>query len=196
MSPGQLQFDPEEEAALIAKFGPTMERECRFDLDRAGFRLWWQSTALRRRAEVVMIVQRPDGRILLHAKGHYPPGTYRLPSGGVQWGESVLEALAREQVEALGLRLQPEGMPGLIRYELRYNGQTLHFASYLFRHCVGKKPRLSPQDPTEAIADFCWVEPENLPSVAKSLRGSSHGWRNWGAFRAVAHDLLVECNQQ
>jgi 8-oxo-dGTP pyrophosphatase MutT (NUDIX family) len=192
MSSGQLQFDPEEEAELIASYGPTVERECRFELDRAGFRLWWQSTALRRRSEVVMTVQRPDGRILLHAKGHYPPGTYRLPSGGVQWGESVLEALAREQVEELGLRLPPESMPGLVRYEFQYDGRTLHFVSYLFRHRVGIDPWLSPQDPTEAIADFCWVDPRDLPSVARSLRASSHGWYNWGAFRAVAHDMLAK----
>jgi 8-oxo-dGTP pyrophosphatase MutT (NUDIX family) len=106
----------------------------------------------------------------------------------------VLAALAREQVEELGLQLPPEGMPGIVRYELQYDGQTLHFASYLFRHRAGNAPLLSPQDPTEAIADFCWVKPRDLPAVAESLRASSQGWHNWGAFRAVAHDLLVECN--
>lgn len=195
MSARQLQFDPKEEQALIAAYGPTKEQDCRFELDRTGFHLWWQSTALRRRAEVVMAVQRSDGRLLLHAKGHYPPGTYRLPSGGVQWGESVLDALARELMEELGLQLLPAAMPGLVRYALVYDGQSLEFASYLFRFRVGKILRLSPQDPTEAITDFQWLEPEDLSSVAESLRGSSHGWHNWGAFRAVAHDLLVECSQ-
>ncbi len=195
MSARQLQFDPEEEQALIAAYGPTKERDCWFELDRTGFHLWWQSTALRRRAEVVMVVQRSDGRLLLHAKGHYPPGTYRLPSGGVQWGESILDALAREQMEELGLQLLPTTMPGLVRYTLYHDGQSLNFASYLFRLRAGENPRLSPQDPTEAISDFEWLELKDLSSVAESLRGSSHGWHNWGAFRAVAHDLLVQCNQ-
>jgi 8-oxo-dGTP pyrophosphatase MutT (NUDIX family) len=195
MSARQLQFDPEEELALTATYGPTEVREHRFDLDPVGFRLWWRSTALRRRAEVVMIVQRPDGRLLLHAKAHYPPDIFRLPTGGVQWGETVLEALAREQSEELGFSLPPESMPGLIRYALHYDDQTLRFASYLFRLRSEKDLRLSPRDPAEAIAEFHWLDPRDLPGVAQSLRDSSHGWHNWGAWRAVAHDLMAECCQ-
>ena len=56
MSARQLQFDPEEEQALIANYGPTKVREYQFDLDPVSYRLWWRSTALGRRAEVVMIV--------------------------------------------------------------------------------------------------------------------------------------------
>ena len=188
----QQQFDSEEEQALIASYGPTVERECRFELDREGYGLWWRATALQRRAEVVMIVQRPDGRLLLHAKGHYPPNTYRLPSGGVQWGEGVLEALNRELREELGLHLPVEAMPGLIRYTLHHEGHELHFASYLFHLRAELRTKPSPQDPGEAIADFHWLDPQDLPTVAEALRGSSHAWRNWGPFRAVAHDLLAE----
>jgi 8-oxo-dGTP pyrophosphatase MutT (NUDIX family) len=192
MSAVQQQFDGEEERALIAGYGPTIERECRFELDRVGYDLWLRATALQRRAEVVMIVQRPDGRLLLHAKGHYPPGTYRLPSGGVRWDEGVLEALDREQWEELGLHLPVEAMPGFVRYTLHHDGHLLHFASYLFLLRAERNPVLSPQDPTEAIAEFRWLDLQDLPTVAEALRGSPHGWRNWGPFRAVAHDLLAE----
>jgi NAD+ diphosphatase len=193
VNPRQWQFDREEERALIAAYGPTKERECRLELDLIGFRLWWQATALRRRAEVVMTVQRPDGRLLLHAKEHYPPDTYRLPSGGVQWGESILNALAREQMEELGLQLSPEAMPGIVRYTLHHQGKSIAFASYLFRLRAGENSLLLPQDANEAITEFRWLELKDLPAVAESLRSSTHGWHNWGAFRAVVHDFLVDC---
>ena len=38
--------------------------------------------------EVVMVVPRPGGKVLLHTKSFYPPGTYRLPTGRLRLGES------------------------------------------------------------------------------------------------------------
>jgi len=65
----QSQFDQAEEQSLVASFGPTEQRECRFELDETGYAYWWLITALIRRAEVVMVVQRPDGgpfRAIIH----------------------------------------------------------------------------------------------------------------------------------
>ena len=188
----QPQFDPAETEALIARYGPTMQRGCQFQLDEKGYAYWWQVKAFVRRAEVVMFVRRPDGRLLVHTKGHYPPATYRLPTGGVFWGEPVLDALAREQWEELGLRLPPVAMPGLIHYALQHGGQTIPFDSYIFLLQMDDDAVPVTQDACEAISELCWIEPTRLPAVADHLRRVIRAWGDWGPFRAVVHDLIAE----
>jgi len=188
----QPQFDPAETEALIARYGPTLQRGCQFQLDEKGYAYWWQVKAFVRRAEVVMFVRRPDGRLLVHTKGHYPPATYRLPTGGVFWGEPVLDALAREQWEELGLRLPPVAMPGLIHYALQHGGQTIPFDSYIFLLQMDDDAVPVTQDACEAISELCWIEPTRLPAVADHLRRVIRAWGDWGPFRAVVHDLIAE----
>jgi len=189
MTPSRDAAEIEE---LIARYGPTLQRECQVDLDDRGYAYWWQATALVRRAEVVMVVQRPDGRLLLHSKDHYPPATYRLPTGGVRRGEPVLSALARELWEELGLHLSPSAMPGLVRYALRYQGQTVSFASFVFFLRAEAEARLLPQDPCEAISELCWVESGKLPEVSNQLRQVNRAWGGWGPYRAIVHDLVSD----
>jgi 8-oxo-dGTP pyrophosphatase MutT (NUDIX family) len=188
----QPQFDQTEADALITRYGPTVQHGCQFHLDERGYAYWWQVKAFVRRAEVVMLVRRPDGRLLLHSKNHYPPATYRLPTGGVFWGEPVLDALAREQWEELGLRLVPVAMPGLIHYALRHAEQTIPFDSYIFLLQMDDDAVPVTQDDCEAISELCWIEPSRLPAVADHLRGVIRAWGDWGPFRAVAHDLVTE----
>lgn len=189
----QPQFDPTEEQALVGRYGPTRRREVEFTLDDVGFRYWLNATVIRqRRAEVVLIVQRPDGRLLLHTKTHHPPGTYRLPTGGVQWDEPVLEALAREQGEELGQHLALAGMAGIVHYTFSFGERAIPFASYLFVLRAGEDLSPQVQDPSEAISGFRWVAPGDIPAVAQQLRGVSHPWRGWGRFRAIPHELLAE----
>ena len=191
----QPQFDQAEAEALIARYGPTVRRECQFALDEQGYAYWWQVKAFLRRAEVVMVVQRPDGQLLLHTKDHYPPATYRFPSGGIGWGEMVLDALAREQWEEMGLRLLPASMPALIHYSLRYAEHTILYDSYIFILHLDCASTPIPQDPSEAISDLDWIEPARLPAVSNHLRSVIRAWGDWGPFRAVAHDVICEVLQ-
>src|SRR5438132_14274637 len=55
--------------------------------------------------EVCMVVRRPNAKLLLSIKTFYPRGAYRLPTGGIHHGESVLDALVREAYEETGLEL-------------------------------------------------------------------------------------------
>jgi 8-oxo-dGTP pyrophosphatase MutT (NUDIX family) len=188
----QPQYDPTETEALIARYGPTVQREFQLSLDEQGYAYWWQVKALVRRAEVVMVVQRPDGQMLLHTKEHYPPATYRFPSGGIGWGEMVLDALAREQWEEMSLRLPPASMPALIRYNMHHAEHTILYDSYVFVLRADDTPRPIPQDPDEAISDLCWIEPARLPVVSDHLRNVIRAWGEWGKFRAIAHDVIFE----
>jgi ADP-ribose pyrophosphatase YjhB (NUDIX family) len=146
--------------------------------------------AKKRRGEVVLVVERPDG-LILHTKEFYPPGTYRLPSGGVKWGESVLSALHREAWEEMGLQIEVERFLGLLEYELRCQEETMTFVSYVFL-VRGGEGKLIPQDEGERITSFCQVPVAELAAVGDSLRALEEDWRDWGEFRAIAHDFVVE----
>src|SRR5689334_2752741 len=56
-----------------------------------------------RYGEVCMVIRRKNGRILTMTKTFYPKGTYRLPTGGINHGESIFNALLRETQEETGL---------------------------------------------------------------------------------------------
>jgi len=143
-----------------------------------------------RRGEVIFVVERPAG-VILHTKDIYPSGTYRLPSGGVSWGESVLSALHREVREEMGLEIEVKRFLGLLEYQFRCQEEALPFVSYVFL-VRGGKGELIPQDEEERILSFRQVTVAELAAVADSLRAVEEDWRDWGEFRAIAHDFVVE----
>jgi ADP-ribose pyrophosphatase YjhB (NUDIX family) len=184
-------INPEEIEELARPYGPIERRSYSLEVGRRNFGDWRRELAEKRRGEVVFVVKRPAG-VILHTKDFYPPGTYRLPSGGVRWGESVLSALHREAQEEMGLEIiEVERFLGLLEYEFCCEEETMPFVSYVFlvREAGGE---LAPQDKEERILSFCQVPVAELPAVANSLRAMGEGWRDWGEFRAIAHDFVIE----
>jgi ADP-ribose pyrophosphatase YjhB (NUDIX family) len=182
-------INPQEIEELARQYGPTERRS--YLLERGGERReYWRRALAQRRGEVIFLVRQPGG-LILHTKDDYPPGTYRLPSGGVGWGESVLSALHREVREEMGLEIEVERFLGLLEYELRCEEETLPFVSYVFLvRGYGGEP--APQDEEEHITAFRQVPVAELAAVADSLRALEEDWRSWGEFRAIAHDFVVE----
>jgi ADP-ribose pyrophosphatase YjhB (NUDIX family) len=176
--------------ALARQYGPIERRSYSLEVGRRNFEDWRRELVEKRRGEVVFVVKGPVG-LILHTKDFYPPGTYRLPSGGVRWGESVLSALHREAQEEMGLKVEVERFLGLLEYEFRCQGETMPFVSYVFlvREAGGE---LAPQDKEERILSFCQVPVAELSAIADSLRAMEEDWRDWGEFRAIAHDFVVE----
>ena len=182
-------INPEEIKGLAKQYGPIERRS--FSLERGEERCeHWRRALATRRGEVIFVVERPAG-LILHTKDIYPPGTYRPPSGGVSWGESVLSALHREVREEMGLEIEVERFLGILEYELRCEEETIPFVSYVFlvRDDGGE---LIPQDEEERILSFRQVPVAELEAVANSLRAVEEDWRDWGEFRAIAHDFVVE----
>jgi ADP-ribose pyrophosphatase YjhB (NUDIX family) len=174
---------------LARQYGPIERRS--FSLERGGERCeYWRRALAKRRGEVIFLVKRAAG-LILHTKAIYPPGTYRLPSGGVGWGESVLSALHREVREEMGLDIEVERFLGLLEYEIRCKAQTLPFVSYVFLVRGGEGELIS-QDEEEHILSFRQVLVADLAAVADGLRALEGDWRDWGEFRAIAHDFVVE----
>lgn len=161
-------------------------------------------TSDRRRAEVCYIMHRgdPAAGLLLHIKTFYPPGAYRLPTGGIHWGEWVEETLAREIWEETGLpvgagaaAVQVERFLGVLSYEMvhREEGRTHTFATYCFLTRMPADAMPHPLDAEESILDWRWCALDELPDVAGTLAGvgpEHPDWAHWGRYRALSHRFV------
>lgn len=175
--------------ALEQAYGPFPQQQHQLTIDSV-FAQDMARAVQTRRGEVVMVLQREDGRVLLHTKAFYPPDTWRLPTGGIKPGESPPDAARREILEETGLPAQLTGLLGVLHYDLFADEQRIPFTSFVFlANTPGGTPAV--QDANEAITGYCWVRPEELGPVAARLRHLDSSWCTWGMFRALAHELVV-----
>ncbi len=174
----------------IACYGPPVERSFTLQVGEKIFR-YWQATRQKRLAEVVLLLQRKNGRYLAHTKDFYPPATYRLISGGIKPGEDLLAAVRREAYEETGLLVRIERFLALLRYRFYWQGYVLPFASYVFG-VVEEDGTLKVNDPGEAISGFREVTLAELDALAAQLEALHPEWEDWGRFRAIAHRVILE----
>jgi ADP-ribose pyrophosphatase YjhB (NUDIX family) len=144
-----------------------------------------------RRGEVVLAIERPGRCVLLHRKGWYEPGVYRLLSGGIDWHEAVENTLARELQEETGLTLDTTYFLGLLDCRIHYASEEVSFPSYIF-HLPRTKGVLRLPQTAEDITEFLDVSIADLPSVAEDLRHVPPPRMGWGRWRAIAHDFVYE----
>ena len=139
-----------------------------------------------------MVIPRSSGRVLLMTKRFYPTGIFRLPTGGMQQGESPETTFRREIKEETGLDLEIDRYLGKIDYILIYQDERLNFTSHVFL----TKPsdsEISPEDDSEEIIEFQEVSISGLISTAKaleSLEQTAPEWAGWGRFRAAVHRFV------
>jgi 8-oxo-dGTP pyrophosphatase MutT (NUDIX family) len=145
----------------------------------------------KRSGEVVYVLQTAPDEVLVHTKGFYPAGTYRLPSGTICPGESVEEALHREVREETGLEVQIARVLGLIEYEFRYGDERIPFASWALLVQPTSRQDVRVADPAEDIQEFRSVQINELRGIARHLRSLPGTWHDWGRFRATVHDLVA-----
>src|SRR5205823_929597 len=76
-------------------------------------------------AEVCMVVRRPTGNVLLSIKTFYPRSAYRLPTGGIDRDEPILDAVLRETLEETGLAVEVgRFLAALTYFGWRNNGRA------------------------------------------------------------------------
>jgi len=152
-------------------------------------RFWemWQ----KRSGEVVLVLRRPDGRLILQTKRFYPPGAFRLPTGGIRAGEDLLAAVRRETLEETGLAARIVRFLGVLRYRFERGGVPMERASYVFLLEAGAG-ELRPQDEAERISAFREVPVEELATVGERLERLPGEWAVWGRFRALVHRFAAE----
>jgi len=143
-----------------------------------------------RRGEVVFAIEYPAGSVLLHTKGWYEPGVYRLPTGGVKWNESVSQTLHRELEEETGLVALEVHMLGVLDCSIRYNNESVSFSSFVF-HIPRTAGNLT-LSRHEDITALRSVPVEDLPAIADELRRVPAPRNGWGHWRALAHDFAHE----
>ena len=120
-----------------------------------------------RKSEVVSAIIRPNGNLISITKPFYPEGTYRLPGGGIEEGESIESALYREIYEETGLQVEIVRFVSIIRYNIYATSQdesvtpSSNFTSYVFlvKEISGK---LVCNDEDEQISGFKEIAPEEL----------------------------------
>src|SRR5689334_18613060 len=152
-----------------------------------------------RYGEVCMVVRRKNGRLLTMTKTFYPKEAYRLPTGGINYGESIHDALLRETNEEMCLQVNINRFLTAIAYRVpAVNTQPLFYTfAFLLDEVSGT---LGAIDETERIEAFREIEPAELPTLAKFLEGVKNEysdeidgtWNNWGHFRAVIHRAVWE----
>ena len=136
----------------------------------------------------MFLLPRPGG-LLVHRKRHYPPGVWRLLTGGIEVGETVLEALRREVQEEVGYSPAPRRFVALITYEFTSGSSSITFTTYAFLMAPDDRPlRASVDGEVDATRA---VPLSELPHVARVLRTLPGDWGDWGRFRAVAHDVVA-----
>lgn len=183
---------PEEVEALARRFGEPHRKTCTMDVTQATYDAWTRKITagpVACRGEVIMVIVRPSGNVLLHTKDFYPTGVYRLLTGRVLWPDDVEQTLHREVREETSLEVNVERLLGLIDYEFQWNGKALPFVSYVFElHEIGGE--LCCIDTDEGITEFREATINELSQVARQLEQLEPRWQDWGNFRAVAHYMV------
>jgi 8-oxo-dGTP pyrophosphatase MutT (NUDIX family) len=179
--------------ALAGRFGTPITRDV--PLDDIAFDPVGNPS---RFAEVCMVVRRPTGNVLLSIKTFYPRGAYRLPTGGIDSDEPILDAVLRETLEETGLTVDVERFLAALTYRDGPSGPPVfHTFAFLLDDPTGAP--VTPLDEHEQIEAYIEVPVDELPRVADRLdrippdgAAGIPNWDAWGRFRAHVHRVVHE----
>ncbi len=143
-----------------------------------------------RGAKAAMVIEREPGWVLLHAKSHYPPGIFRLPTGIVQEGESSAQAALRELHEEANLTTtEPPRRLFSLGYEVEGLGQDFVTDAFLI---TGLKGELRPNDLSEKISAWREAALSDLDLLAGEHQRLDGEWRGWGLFYSALHRAVSQ----
>lgn len=186
----EIEFDPDEIMELSQRYGQPSVRRITLEADEYLFRSR-QHRSGGHRGEVVMAIERTAGTVLLHRKGWYERGVFRLPTGGIDPDEAIENTLYRELEEETGLRGGEVRFLGIIPCVLQHQSEELRFTSFIF-HILHPRGHLRIPDSKEDISDIREVRIRDLPEVSANLRRIAPPRSGWGHWRAIAHDFVHE----
>ena len=129
-------------------------------------------------AAVAVVLEREDGKILVQQrKGAYADGFFMVPTGHVDGGETMQEAMARELAEETGIIVHPADL------ELFHMSHSVYdvndeLITFFFRtdNFTGNGVNREPHK----CAGLHWVEPDKLPGpflihARQAIRGMDRG---------------------
>lgn len=140
--------------------------------------------------EVAFCVQRKNGKHIVIRSQSYPKGVYRVPTGGIRYGEQVSHALYREIGEELGLTVDDPRFLGGVLYDICYRKEQLNFISFVFR--LKETGGTILEDATEQeIHEFSEADKEMLSSICRNLETNRGSWQDWCQFRLQTTSFLL-----
>ncbi len=144
------------------------------------------------RAGVGIVVTRADGRVLTFARTDTDDGSRQLPQGGIEPGESAIDAAFRELAEETGLGTNDVELVSVSPFHTAYelpeeyrSAKTGRGQVHRWVHVEVRRADLPPV-PTDSgaeLTDPAWLEPNEVVEAAVEFRRP--------AYRAVA-DWLID----
>ena len=105
-----------------------------------------------------------DGKVLVVRRARKPAlGIYTLPGGGVETGETLVQAVTREVREETSLEIAPVALAGHREAIMRdpQGGVERHFVILCFAaRWLAGEPKLN-----EELDDARWLDPADLPAL-------------------------------
>lgn len=151
-----MYVGPELIAEAERRWGVPATREFRVPTP-AGEIAFIRGTQKRGRAHDVTLLIRDGERIAVIAKHLYPAGLFRLPSGGVNPGETLEEGALREGREETGLDLEVTTylLRASVRFEAPDPSDSIDWTTHVFDAAV-RGGELAPEDIGE-IREAAWI---------------------------------------
>ncbi len=191
-----LTDDIQQELVQLAqRYGQPLVRTIDLDVQT----LFDPLTARDRYGEVCMVVRRHSGHLITMTKSFYPRGSFRLPTGGINFGENVYDALLRETYEETGLEVKVTQFLAALAYRVPRTSEAPVF--YTFAFLLDEiSGVLAPIDESEQVEAYHEVFPNELLTLAAFLehvepeQSTKIGgnWHDWGIFRAAIHYAVAE----
>jgi 8-oxo-dGTP pyrophosphatase MutT (NUDIX family) len=151
-----------------------------------------------RQAEVCMVLRHgaaEGDRYAVMTKPFYPPGIWRLPTGGIEAGESILEGFARELLEETGLVSNAPRFLAHIAYEA--DGEAVFHTFALLVEWDGA-PLAGTDDGEEmtfarAGLDELAAQVERMALLEPGWSADlEEDWAAWGWQRATMQRAVIE----
>lgn len=187
----QKHFSVEEFDKLKSEFGSdAIIRRVELNVSKKFFNDFAQRISTDRRAEVSFAVQRKNGKWITVQGENYPKGTFRIPTGGVSFGEPVLTALFREISEELGIKTEIVKFLGCIEYTIVCEGARLLFYSFGFwmKEVEGALLTDATENEVAAVSEF---SREELVARINALRENEKDWSDWCRYRMESTALIL-----
>ncbi len=173
-------------AAVVARFGRPAEWDGSRGISDGNAVTIRSSSDPTRAHDVTFVIENGASEIVLIRKPLYPPGVWRIPSGGVVRGENFEDGVRREALEETGLEVRLTGYPLMARSTFVHRaGRETWTTHVVTAEAAGV---LEPRDRRE-IAAARWGSWDELTGeVATALRGT--GSPLFG-YRADLHDQIA-----